>query len=74
MKKQVSAATRVPLLMTSDLLFANAAPLEAAVLAFAHGGSYAQIRRDAAAAYAQVRKRPVEKVIGAFTNPGDRRW
>jgi hypothetical protein len=74
MKKQVSAATRVPLLMTSDLLFANAAPLEAAVLAFARGGGYAQIRRDAATAYAGVRKRPVDKVIGAFTNPGDRRW
>ncbi|HEX5063763.1 MAG TPA: hypothetical protein VFV99_30500 [Kofleriaceae bacterium] len=74
MKKQVSAATRVPLLMTADLLFANAAPLEAAVLAFARGGGYAQIRKDAATAYAGVRKRPVEKVIGAFTNPGDRRW
>jgi hypothetical protein len=74
MKTQVSAATRVPLLMTSDLLFANAAPLEAAVLAFARGEGYAQIRRDAATAYAGVRKRPVEKVIGAFTNPGDRRW
>jgi hypothetical protein len=74
MKKQVSAATRVPLLMTSDLLFANAAPLEAAVLAFARGGGYAQIRKHAATAYAGVRKRPVEKVIGAFTNPGDRRW
>jgi hypothetical protein len=74
MKKQVSAATRVPLLMTSDLLFANAAPLEAAVLAFAHSDGYAQIRRDAATAYAGVRKRPVAKVIGAFTNPGDRRW
>jgi hypothetical protein len=74
MKKQVSASTRVPLLMTSDLLFANAAPLEASVLAFARGGGYAQIRRDAATAYAGVRKRPVEKVIGAFTNPADRRW
>jgi hypothetical protein len=74
MKKQVSAATRVPLLMTSDLLFANAAPLEAAVLAFARGGNYAQIRREAAVAYAGVRKRPVEKVLGAFTNPGDGRW
>jgi hypothetical protein len=74
MKKQVSAATRVPLLMTSDLLFANAAPLEASVLAFARGGGYPEIRRDAATAYAGVRKRPVERVIGAFTNPADRRW
>jgi len=74
MKKQVSAPTRVPLLMTSDLLFANAAPLEAAVLAFASGAGYAQIRRDAATAYAGVRKRSVAHVIGAFTNPSDRRW
>lgn len=74
MKTPVSAATRVPLLMTTDLLFANAAPLEASVLAFARGGSYSQIRRDAATAYAAVQKRPVQKVIGAFTNPGDRRW
>ena len=74
MKKQVSAPTRVPLLMTSDLLFANAAPLEAAVLAFASGAGYAQIRRDAATAYAGVRKRSVAHVLGAFTNPSDRRW
>jgi hypothetical protein len=74
MKKQVSAATRVPLLMTNDYLFSNAAPLEAAVLAFAQGGGYAEIRRDAATAYAGVRKRPVSRIIGAFTNPADRRW
>jgi hypothetical protein len=74
MKTQVSAETRVPLLMTNDFLFSNAAPLEAAVLAFARGGGYAQIRKDAATAYAGVRKRPVEKIIGAFTNPADRRW
>lgn len=74
MKKEVSAATRVPLLMTSDLLYANAAPLEAAVLAFATGGGYAQIRRDAATAYAGVREKSVAHVIGAFTNPSDKRW
>ena len=74
MKKQVSASTRVPLLMTNDFLFSNAAPLEAAVLAFARGGGYAEIRRDAATAYAGVRKRPVAKIMGAFTNPADRRW
>jgi hypothetical protein len=56
MKREVPAATRVPLLMTSDPIFANAAPLEAAVLAFASGGGYAQIRRDATAAYADVQK------------------
>jgi hypothetical protein len=74
MKASVSAATRVPLLMTSDLLFANAAPLEAAVLAFASGGDYARIRRDAAVAYAGVQKSTLVHVLGAFTNPSDRRW
>ncbi len=74
MEKPVPAATRVPLLMTRDFLFANAAPLEAAVLAFASGGGYAKIRLDAATAYAGVRKREVKHVAGAFTNPADRRW
>ncbi len=74
MEAHVPAATRVPLLMTRDFLFANAAPLEAAVLAFAAGGSYARIRNDAAIAYAKVRDRPVAKIAGAFTNPSDRRW
>ncbi len=74
MKREVSAKTRVPLLMTNDFLFSNAAPLEAAVLAFARGGGYAQIRVDAATAYAQVQKREVKRVVGAFTNPADKRW
>lgn len=74
MEAAVTAPTRVPLLMTRDFLFANAAPLEAAVLAFARGGSYARIRGAAAEAYAGVRKRPVAKIAGAFTNPADRRW
>lgn len=74
METQVAGATRVPLLMTRDLLFANAAPLEAVVLAFANGHGYAKIRNDAAAAYAAIRERPIEKIAGAFTNPSDRRW
>jgi hypothetical protein len=74
MEDEVSAPTRVPLLMTRDYLFANAAPVEAVVLAFARGGSYARIRKDAAIAYAAVQKRPAARVIGAFTNPADRRW
>lgn len=67
-------STRVPLLMTRDLLFSNAAPLEATVLAFVAGGSYTRIRADAAAAYAGVQKRPVAKIFGVFSNPSDRRW
>lgn len=74
MEAEVPAATRVPLLMTRDFLFANAAPLEATVLAFASGGTYAKIRLDAATAYAGVQKREVRQVFGAFTNPADRRW
>lgn len=74
MEEAVPAKARVPLLMTRDFLFANAAPLEATVLAFARGGGYQAMRGDAAAAYAGVQKRPVAKVAGAFTNPADRRW
>lgn len=74
MERDVPAATRVPLLMTRDFLFANAAPLEAAVLAFARGGGYRQLRSAAATAYAGVQQRPVAKIAGAFTNPADRRW
>ena len=74
MEADVPAATRVPLLMTRDFLFANAAPLEATVLAFAGGGTYAKMRIAAAQAYAKVQRRPVNKIAGAFTNPSDRRW
>ncbi len=74
MEQDVPGATRVPLLMTRDFLFANAAPLEATVLAFASGGTYAKIRLDAATAYAGVQKREVRQVYGAFTNPADKRW
>lgn len=74
MEQAVPSPTRVPLLMTRDFLFANAAPLEATVLAFAAGGGYSTIRVAAATAYAGVRKRTVKQVGGAFTNPADRRW
>lgn len=74
MEDKVPAPTRVPLLMTRDFLFANAAPLEATVLSFAAGGSYAQIRLAAATAYAGVQERKVNQVYGAFTNPADKRW
>lgn len=74
LEEPVPAATRVPLLMTRDYLFSNAAPLEATVLAFARGGDYAELRRAATAAYADVRKRPLSKLGGVFTNPADRRW
>ena len=74
MEEPVPASTRVPLLMTRDFLFSNAAPLEATVLAFAAGGSYAEIRLAAATAYAGVQKREVKRIFGVFTNPSDKRW
>jgi hypothetical protein len=74
MEGVVPAATRVPLLMTRDYLFANAAPLEGAVLAFAEGGGYPAIRQGAAEGYADAQQREVRKIRGAFTNPADRRW
>ena len=74
MEANVPAQARVPLLMTRDFLFSNAAPLEATVLAFANGKGYAAMRSDATVAYAGVQKRPVAKIAGVFTNPSDRRW
>ncbi len=74
METSVPAATRVPLLMTRDFMFANAAPVEATILAVARGQGYAAIRRDAATAYAAVQETSAKRVFGAFTNPADRRW
>lgn len=74
MDEAVPSSERVPLLMTRDFLFANAAPLEGAVLSFAEGGDYGAIRKAAATGYATAQKKKVEKVQGAFTNPADRRW
>jgi hypothetical protein len=74
MGEDVPAATRVPLLMTRDFLFANAAPLERAVVAFAEGGGYADVRTAAAEGYAAAQDRDVKKVQGAFTNPAHPKW
>jgi hypothetical protein len=60
--------------MTRDLLFSNAAPLEATLLAFVGGSGYATMRADATAAYAAVQKESVTKLGGIFSNPSDRRW
>jgi len=70
----VPAATRVPLLMTSDFLFAGAHSFEGAVWSFATGGCYADIRDAAAAAYATGEKKEKKRVKYAFTNPGDPKW
>ena len=70
----VVGPTRVPLLATRDFLFSNAAPFEAALLAFASGASYARLREVATTAYADVQKQPAAKLGGIFSNPADRRW
>jgi hypothetical protein len=44
------------------------------VLAFATGGGYAEIRKDAATAYAKIQGVEVKRVWGTFTNPSDKRW
>jgi hypothetical protein len=70
----VSAPSRVPLLMTRTLLFAGAHSFEGAVTAFASGRSLAEIRRSAIRAYARGQGKSEGKVAGAFTNPSHARW
>lgn len=70
----VVGPTRVPLLATRDFLFSNAAPFEAALLAFTSGAGYARMREVAVTAYAAVQKQPAQKLGGIFSNPADRRW
>ena len=74
MQPLVPGPTRVPLLFIRDFLFSNAAPLEGAVLAFARGGGYAEIRGAAAAGNATVQDRELKRVAGAFTNPASPHW
>lgn len=71
MENEVAGPTRVPLLMTRDLLFSNAAPFEATLLAFATGGDYTQMRADATVAYAAVQEDSPRRLGGVFTNPSD---
>ncbi len=66
--------TRVPLLFTRDYLLASSAALEGAILALAHGGDFAAIRRGGAQGYATGGHKTLAHVFGAFTNPADRRW
>lgn len=66
--------TRVPLLFTRDYLLASSAALEGAILALAHGGDYAAIRRGGAQGYATGGHKTLRHVFGAFTNPADPRW
>jgi hypothetical protein len=70
----VAARARVPLLMTSDLLFAGSHGFEGAVRAFLDGAPLADIRLAAARAYAEGEGKPLARVLTVFTNPSDPRW
>lgn len=70
----VSAEMRVPLLMTTDLMFAGAHGFEGAVSAFASGQSFNRIRAAAAENHAVGQEKSVQAVRGLFTNPADSRW
>jgi hypothetical protein len=72
--RAISGDTRVPLLLTADLLFAGSHAFDGAIRAFADGGSFAAIRQAAAQAYADGERKPVGRVLTLFTNPGDSRW
>jgi hypothetical protein len=74
MQDIVPSERQVPLVMTRDFLLASAAAFEGTILAFAHGGDYAAIRKGAASSYAEGGKKPLRRVYGAFSNPADGRW
>jgi hypothetical protein len=66
--RALSAPTRVPLLLTRDLLFAGSHALDGAITAFARGGSAADIRLGASRAYAGGERKPLARVQTLFTN------
>ncbi len=68
LQRALSSPTRVPLLLTRDLLFAGSHALDGAITAFARGGSAADIRLGAARAYADGEKKPLARVQTLFTN------
>jgi hypothetical protein len=68
LQRALSGPTRVPLLLTRDLLFAGSHALDGAVTAFARGGSAADLRLGASRAYAAGEKKPLARVQTLFTN------
>ncbi len=66
--RALSSPTRVPLLLTRDLLFAGSHALDGAITAFARGGTAADIRRGASRAYADGDRKPLPRVESLFTN------
>jgi hypothetical protein len=72
--RAVPSPGRVPLLFTSDFVFAGAYGLDAAVQAFAEGAGLREVRARAIAAYATGEGKPEGRVRSIFTNPSDPRW
>jgi hypothetical protein len=68
LERALAAPTRVPLLLTRDLLFAGSHALDGAVTAFANGGTRVEIRMGAVRAYAEGERKPVARVQALFTN------
>ena len=66
--RALTAPTRVPLLLTRDLLFAGSHALDGAIGAFARGGTRADIRLGASRAYADGENKPLARVQTLFTN------
>jgi hypothetical protein len=64
----------VPLLMTTSLMFAGAHSFEGAVSAMAQAKTLRQVRSAAAVNHSEGQGKPYKRVIGAFTNPSDKRW
>jgi hypothetical protein len=69
-----SSPARVPLVLTTDLLFAGSHALDGAVRALLDGGSFADVRAGTARAYADGQDKPLARVRTLFTNPSDPRW
>lgn len=63
-----------PLLMTTSLMFAGAHSFEGAVSAVAQAKTLRQVRSAAAVNHAAGQKKTYQRVLGAFTNPSDKRW
>jgi len=68
LQRALSSPSRVPLLLTRDLLFAGSHALDGAIDAFARGGTLADIRLGASRAYANGEKKPLARVQTLFTN------
>ncbi|HEY2748998.1 MAG TPA: hypothetical protein VGL86_30465 [Polyangia bacterium] len=68
LQRALTAPTRVPLLLTRDLLFAGSHALDGALDAFARGGTLADIRLAASRAYATGENKPLARVQTLFTN------